>query len=480
MSDTLAETARGEAELGRQLATLSYAVVEPTTAGALQAAVWWNGLVRLGVSPPLVAVHDLGVLLSRPRGARLLPPAPRPRRGASESTALNRYRALLETVATSEARAALDGNLGLRDEVIVILLARLLADLHRRWAGGAGGGAGAAGLLPLLPLASPLYSRSPLDLGRQQSPGWALGFLRAMADEQGMLLVRLAQTELGVFRLFGVSASGAIPDLPELYQLANTVGAGQIADFSLQLLPSLLETKRRAAVQRFAVDGYASVERRGSVDALLPSELAHDPETFAQRALSEELLYYGHERPHEGSRRSHGILIDASASMRGSREVIARGLGLALARKLALLGGDVWLSFFDSRLHRRVEAATLGGRELPYLLCFRSEHGRNYSRVFSELASELARPGRDTRAQLAITFITHGECHIPPATVQGIRRYAALYGIFVMPSQPLDLEYLPLLSGHQVISAESMAQPADRRRRALDVVSDVVANTRAG
>jgi hypothetical protein len=480
VNDPLAENARGEAELARQLGTLSYAVVEPTTASALQAAVWWNGLVRLGVAPPLVAVHDLGVLLSRPRGVRLLPPAPRPRRAANESTALNRYRTLLDTVAGSEARTVLDGSLSLRDEIIVILLARLLADLHRRWAGGAGGGAAAVGLLPALPLASPLYGRSPLELGRQHPPGWALGFLRAMADEQGMLLVRLAQTEVGVFRLFGISSSGALPDLPDLYQLANTVGAGQIADFSLQLLPSLLETKRRAAVQRFAVDGYASVERRGSVDALLPSELAHDPDTFAQRALSEELLYYGHERPHEGSRRSHGILIDASASMRGSREVVARGLGLALARKLALLGGEVWLSFFDSRLHRRVEAATLGGRELPYLLCFRSEHGRNYSRVFSDLQSELGRPGRDTRQQLAITFITHGECHIPPTIVQGIRRHAALYGIFVMPSQPLDLEYLPLLSGHQIISAESMAQPADRRRRALDVVSDVVANTRAG
>jgi hypothetical protein len=476
VGDPLAESARGEAELGRQLATLAYAVVESTTASALQAAVWWNGLVRLGVAPPLVAVHDIGVLLSRPRGARLLPAAPRPRRGANEASALNRYRALLETVAGSEARAALDGSFTLRDEMVVILLARLLADLHRRWTGA--GGSGSAGLLPALPLASPLYGRSPLELARQHAPGWALGFLRAMAEEQGMLLVRLAQTEVGVFRLFGASGSGALPDLPDLYQLANTVGAGQIADFSLQLLPSLLETKRRAAVQRFAVDGYASVERRGSVDALLPSELAHDPDTFAQRALSEELLYYGHERPHEGSRRSHGILIDASASMRGSREVVARGLGLALARKLTLMGGEVWLSFFDSRLHRRVEAATLGGRELPYLLCFRSEHGRNYTRVFSELQSELARPGRDNREQLAITFITHGECHIPSTIVQAIRRHAALYGIFVMPSQPLDLEYLPLLSGHQIISAESMAQPADRRRRALDVVSDVVATTR--
>ena len=480
MSDPLAESARAEAELVRQLATLSFAGVEPTTASALQAAVWWNGLARLGVTPPLVAVHDLGFLLSRPRAVSL-PPVPDPRAGrrsASDATILARYRTMLEAVAGSEARTALDSAVTLRDEVVVILLARLLGDLHRRWSNGARTGS----LLPALPLASPLYGRPVVELVRQQPAVWALGFLKAMTEDQGILLVRLEQTEAGVFRLFGVSPPGALPDLPELYQLASTVGAGQIADFSLQLLPSLLETKRAAAVQRFAVDGYASVERRGSVDALLPSELAHDPDTFAQRALGDELLYYGHERPHEGHKRTHGILIDASASMRGAREVVGRGLGLALARKLTLLGGEVWLSFFDSRLHRRVEASALGGRELPYLLCFRSEQGRNYGRVFGELRDELARPGSSVEMsgrQVAITFITHGECHIPPAIVQGLRRQAAVYGIFVLPSQPLDLEYLPLLSGHQVISAESIAHPAERRRRALDVVQDVVATTRA-
>jgi hypothetical protein len=329
--------------------------------------------------------------------------------------------------------------------------------------------------LPVLPLASPLYHRPIADLRRRHPPDWALGFLRSLADEQGIVILRLQQTELGVFRLFGVAA-GAAPDLPALYQLANTTGAGQIADFSLQLLPSLLETKRAAAVQRFAVDGYASVERRGSVDAILPSELAHEPDTFAQRALGDELLYYGHERPHEGQRRSHGILIDASASMRGQREVVARGLALALARKLGLLGGDVWLSFFDNRLHRRIEAAALAGRELPYFLCFRSEHGRNYSQVFSEVRDEVARPGRQRpQREVAITFITHGECQIPLGLVQAIRRSATLFGIFVLPSQPLLLDYLPHLSGHQLITPESMADPAELRRRGLAVVKDVVA-----
>jgi uncharacterized protein with von Willebrand factor type A (vWA) domain len=223
------------------------------------------------------------------------------------------------------------------------------------------------------------------------------------------------------------------------------------------------------------------VERRGGVDAILPSELAHEADTFAQRALGDELLYYGHERPHEGQRRSHGILIDASASMRGQREVVARGLGLALARKLGLLGGDVWLAFFDSRLHRRIDANALAGRELPYFLCFRSEHGRNYARVFADVQQDLARPDRDlVRRDHAITFITHGECHIPGATLQAIARNASIYGIFVLPSQPLSLDYLPLLSGHQIITAESIAEPTERRRRALDVVSDVVAATRRG
>ncbi|HEY0713127.1 MAG TPA: hypothetical protein VGF45_10665, partial [Polyangia bacterium] len=432
--------------------------------------------LRLGLSPPLVAVHDLGLVLSRARaldGTRLSVAG---RTQGAEAATLARYRGLLETNANFPADATFDGLVGLRDELIVILLARLFGDLDRRHRGGLG----LAGLMPTLPLASPLYNRPTAELRRRHPPDWALGFLRSLTDEQGIVLLRLQQTELGVFRLFGVAPGGA-PDLPALYQLASTTGAGQIADFSLQLLPSLLETKRAAAVQRFAVDGYASVERRGSVDAILPSELAHEPDTFAQRALGDELLYSGHERPHEGHRRSHGILIDASASMRGQREVVARGLALALARKLGLLGGDVWLSFFDNRLHRRIEAAALAGRELPYFLCFRSEHGRNYQQVFSEVRDEVARPGRARQQQreIAITFITHAECQIPSALIQAIRRHATLYGIFVLPSQPLLLDYLPQLSGHHVITPESMADPAELRRRGLAVVKDVVATASA-
>src|SRR5258708_25236458 len=66
-----------ENELSRQLATLTLARVGPSgSVEAAAAASWWNLLGRLGLSPPLVVVHDLGLLLTR---ARQGTPRPGPR-----------------------------------------------------------------------------------------------------------------------------------------------------------------------------------------------------------------------------------------------------------------------------------------------------------------------------------------------------------------------------------------------------------------
>src|SRR6185369_2861423 len=240
----------------------------------------------------------------------------------------------------------------------------------------------------------------------------------------------------------------------------------------LQLLPSVLETKRRRSVQRFAIDGYASIERRGSIDALLPSELAHDEEAFTLKVLSDDLLYYGRERAPEAGRRLTYLLVDASASMRGTRQVFARGLALALCKKLALLGGEVWLRFFDSRLHERLDIGRHPRRELPRLLSFHSERGRNYTRVFADLQAEVSRLRREEGRDIAVTFITHAECHIPTATVEALARDASLYGVFVLPSRPLALDYLPLLHRHQIVTPETLARAGAGRRRALDIVDD--------
>ena len=79
---------------------------------------------------------------------------------------------------------------------------------------------------------------------------------------------------------------------------------------------------------------------------------------------------------------------------------------------------------------------------------------------------------REEGREVAVTFITHGSCHIPTATVQALAANAHLYGIFVLPSRPLELEYLPFLHRHQVVTAASLAGTGDRRRRALEIVDD--------
>src|SRR5262249_28265724 len=146
---------------------------------------------------------------------------------------------------------------------------------------------------------SALYTSSPEEMARRYEPGWAVGFLSQLVQGRELLLARAEQLDLGPLRLLGLFPTTARADLVELYRLMNTPAAGRAVDFSLQMLPSILETKRSTSAQRFAIDGYSSVERRGSIDSLLPSEMAHDADSFAYKVLSDELLYYGHEREQE-------------------------------------------------------------------------------------------------------------------------------------------------------------------------------------
>ena len=462
-----------EGELRRQLASLTFAEVAPSgPAEAIQAVTWWNMLARLGLPMPLVAVHDIGLLLSRRRQGQRQPHRVQPVARGAASAFRAQYRALLAQVADSDVVGEL-GTAALRDETIAVVLARALSDIYLRWSARPRRPG-----LQELPVASPSFERDRAALANNLDMTWVVSFLQRLLENERGFLARLDQIDVSALRLLGLFAvDGGTPDLSDLYQIVGNIGAADIVDFSLQLLPSLLETKRRRSVQRFAIDGYASIERRGSLDALLPSELAHDPETLTLKALSDDLLYYGRERAPDAGRRLTYLLVDASASMRGTRQVFARGLALALCKKLSLLGGEVWFRFFDSRLYERMDVGRQARRELPRLLSFRSERGRNYARVFGDLAAEVSRLRQEEGRDVAITFITHAECHIPTATVEALARDASLYGVFVLPSKPISLEYLPLLHRYQVVTPETLARAGAGRRRALDIVDDV---TRGG
>jgi hypothetical protein len=264
-------------------------------------------------------------------------------------------------------------------------------------------------------------------------------------------------------------ASGSL-EIADMYHALSSIEAGDIVDFSLDLLPSVLETKRAGGAQAFSIDGYASLERQGSLDSLLLSELAFDDDLFAHKYATSELLYYGHERPREDERRLHYVLIDCSASMRGVRQVFARGLALTLAKKLELMGDEVWLRFFDSRLHELVRVDRSRALEVPYLLTFKSERGRNYARVFEQVALELARLRRGGRRGVVLYILTHGQCHIPVDTVTRLRDLAVLYGVFVRPSQGIPIDYAPLLHKAQIVDESVLRSRPARRRAALGIV----------
>ena len=474
---------RRRSYLARQVATMVLSHVQVDTPMALvRAAAWSNSLARMGVHLPLFVIHDVGVMLSmtrgaggytlRPREAQLaripVPPGVKPQ--------LDQYRRLLENVGASEVTERLAG-LRLRDEMVAVLLSRILGDTYNRWRDRSKN----AGAEPL-----------PLDLGilgeidyadhfRDFDPRGVWGFVEHLVAQSMHVYTQVELIDLDTVRLLGLfkedSASGSEAlggaiDLVDLFAALGSPEANDVANFSLDLLPSVLETRRSTGAQTFAVDGYASIERKGNIDSLVLSELAYDREIFEQKVVDSELLYYGREKQREDERRLQYLLIDCSASMRGQRQVFARGLGLALIKKLTLEGDEIWVRFFDSRMHETVKVGRSGQVPVPYLLSFRSERGRNYAKVFRQLLVEVTRLRREQKRRVVLYIITHGQCHIEPELASALKQQAFLYGVVVLPSSDTLPEFVQLLDRSQIVSGDVLTSRAERQRRALDIVGD--------
>jgi hypothetical protein len=469
--------------LARQVATMALSHVQVDTPMAVvRAAAWSNSLARMGVYLPLFVIHDIGVMLSMTRGAggyvirareaqlaRLQVPQ-------GTKPLLDKYRRLLENISLSEVTERLAG-LRLRDEMVAVLLSRILGDTFNRWRDRSK----SAGAEPL-----------PLDLGILGEIDYAdhfkdfdarslWGFVEHIDAQSMHIYTQVELIDLDTVRLLGLfkedSASGSEAlggaiDLVDLFAALGSPEANDVANFSLDLLPSVLETRRSTGAQTFAVDGYASIERKGNIDSLVLSELAYDREIFEQKVVDNELLYYGREKSREDERRLQYILIDCSASMRGQRQVFARGLALALIKKLTLEGDEIWVRFFDSRLHETIKIGRSGQVPVPYLLSFRSERGRNYGKVFRQLLVEVTRLRREQKRRVVLYTITHGQCHIEPEIISSLKQQAFLYGVIVLPSSTELPEFVPLFDRQQIVLGDVLTNRAERQRRALDIVGD--------
>jgi hypothetical protein len=470
-------TAAERAELG----TLALSCVEAEGPMlALRAAHIRNALYRVELDLPFFIIHDLvllatgepSALMIRPRAfADRLGLAPRAR------TALDTYAKVLGDISTSEvidrARAW-----KLPDELLTVLLLKALAPLHESLEAKVGRRE-APSLLPLDPsFYEGLDASLPAHFAAHPQDR-AIAMLELLGTKWLRLVTAIEQVDLDTLRLLGMfgAEAGAASSLGliDLLQVVESPDANDVVNFSLDLLPSVLETKRAGGQQAYAVDGYAGVSRMGTIDSLVLTELALGPDVFAQRFMEREVFYYAREKEHDEVRRLHYVAVDASASMRGRRSVFARGLALTLTKKLLLRGEDVDLRFFDSRLyepqHARPSRGESGGLSVPYVLTFRGERGRNYPKVFGLLAQELDRLGKRDGRPIVLYLLTHAQCHIPVETVERLARAATIYGVFMLPSTgDLELEYLDRLTTVQVVDETSLQRGEARTKRALDIV----------
>jgi hypothetical protein len=312
----------GEASVTGPVGSLALSCVRPlASALCLRVVRWHEGLGRLGVTLPFFLVHDVGLVLAVPgeqyeRGPRA-PVAHLAGAPAKLGALLVSYSALLDELGEGEVakRAA---ELKMSDDLVIVVLSRLLGGVATELAGE---GAIAADI----PVDASIFDALEPQLTSLFSRVKRTFELRALeAIDAGKLFVLTVADALDIdtLRLFGMvgsdAAAGAIAQVDMLAALESPE-ANDIVNFSLELLPSVLETKARPAAGLTASHGYSGIATRGSIDSMVLTELAWDDLELARRITDNEVLYYAREQAHEEQHRVHTLLVDASASMRGER-----------------------------------------------------------------------------------------------------------------------------------------------------------------
>jgi hypothetical protein len=447
-----------------------------STTSVLRAIQWHKHLDRLGVRLPFFLVHDIGlVLTASPDQIHF---APRCRsvqagHGVSNPQAVQvgsaHYQRILSQARASEtARRA--QSVRLSDDLVAVLLAQLLADVAQSTASRPAYEAHDGVSSSMFEM---LSEEGLATLFRAVPRQFEIDALGALAHH-GLLVLTLIDAldvdTLHLLGMLGVADGGALAQV-ELLAALDAPEANDIVNFSLEILPSILETKPQPAAGTSPGQGYAGIGTRGDLDNLVLTELAWDDDEFMRRVANKEVLYYARDQQREEEGREHWLLIDASASMRGDRSTFARAIALATGKKLLLEGERVVYRFFDSRLYP--PHGTRDG-ELPtaHLLSFHGERGRNPSRVLSELLTLLQMTERSSAPVLHL--FTHAAFYAPRRLVNRVRQLCQIAAVFILPSGgKLDLDYLDLLNTHWVVDHAALGQSKQRAEAARGILAQV-------
>jgi hypothetical protein len=468
-----------EPAIAGPLGSLAFSHVRPGSSSlALRAIRWHEGLQRLGVVLPFALVHDVGLLFAAPREQLEIAPRAAPAALGNRLRDAARlgevYKSFLAELGESEAarRAA---QLKMSDDLLVVVLSRLLGTVAARIVA-------APAYRAALPVDASLFENIDPQLPQLFAAcrrDFEASAYAALEVGRLFVLTMSDALDLDTLRLFGMlgseASAGALAQV-DLLAALESPEANDIVNFSLEILPSVLETKTRPAAGTSASHGYSGLGTRGSIDSMVLTELAWDDLELVRRLVDNEVLYFAREQSRDEQRRIHYLLVDASASMRGDRQTFARGMAIATGKKLLLEGEDVAFRFFDSRLYE-LHRARNGQLPTAHVLAFRGERGRNPARVFAELSTELDMlRHRDPRVPVVHLF-THAALYIPREMVQAVRAHAHIAAVFILPSGgKLDLDYLDLLNAHWVVDHATLAHGAaraDAAKSILDQTRDV-------
>lgn len=122
---------------------------------------------------------------------------------------------------------------------------------------------------------------------------------------------------------------GTIQEL--LTSLADDVELGGVVRLARQLLGSFSLPRRLGDPDDLPDGGFSEISNRGTLDRLLPSELAHDDLTLAVRVALREALYFQRESPPRTPPQRRLVLLDAGVRLWGIPRVFVTAVGLAAA-----------------------------------------------------------------------------------------------------------------------------------------------------
>jgi hypothetical protein len=244
-------------------------------------------------------------------------------------------------------------------------------------------------------------------------------------------------------------------ELEERPRLAGIARLVRRLDGALSLPPS------RRTKGEVECGGYADVATRGSLEQILPIQLALESEEFLRRFAEQELLYLHREEPRQPPTEQLVLLLDQGVRTWGEVRLLLAGAALALARQALRTQIDVILAATSSS-GTPVDPTQID----PDAFCALLEASDLSPHPADALANLLSAPAVGNRD---LVLLTHARSLAEPAVAAAARlnrsdRSSRLFAVSVDVERRVELAELvnglPVILSRCRVHASDYAQPA--------------------